>query len=289
MAESANNPAPPTDGNFDHQITASLTHLSLGKAKSKFVRTSSIPVLPNGVWTPETVLKTLDERPKENTSSPIPFFHLLERLKTNKREGWRRFEILTGESISDHMYRMAIITMVAPASLTSTLDMNKCTRMALVHDMAELLVGDITPADGVEKDEKHRRERLSMDFLTKKMLGGVDAGVRGEELSKLWWEYEKAETKESVFVHDVDKLELLLQMMEYERSHPEKDLSEFLYVATKVQTPELREWCKELAEEHRLAWEKKGRKSWQVLTPDLELVKDLKLKATLEYYKKEEE
>jgi 5'-deoxynucleotidase YfbR-like HD superfamily hydrolase len=33
-------------------------------------------------------------------------------LKTTKREGWRRFGI-NGESISDHMYRMSIMTMMA--------------------------------------------------------------------------------------------------------------------------------------------------------------------------------
>lgn len=25
-----------------------------------------------------------------DSSSPVPFFHMLERLKTTKREGWRR-------------------------------------------------------------------------------------------------------------------------------------------------------------------------------------------------------
>ena len=32
-------------------------------------------------------------KPAEGTSSPVPYFHVLERLKTMKREGWRRFDI----------------------------------------------------------------------------------------------------------------------------------------------------------------------------------------------------
>ena len=32
--------------------------------------------------------------------------------------------------------------------------------MALVHDMAECIVGDITPGDNVPKDEKHKREKV---------------------------------------------------------------------------------------------------------------------------------
>ena len=45
-------------------------------------------------WSVDKVLDTIHpEPPAANTSSPIPFFHILERLKTNKREGWRRFGI----------------------------------------------------------------------------------------------------------------------------------------------------------------------------------------------------
>jgi hypothetical protein len=33
--------------------------------------------------------------------------------------------------------------------------------MALVHDLAESLVGDITPDSGIAKAEKHRQEAVS--------------------------------------------------------------------------------------------------------------------------------
>ena len=61
-----------------------------------------------------TVLSTITPRYEESTTSPVPFFHLLERLKTTKRAGWKRFGIENAESISDHMYRMSILTMMAP-------------------------------------------------------------------------------------------------------------------------------------------------------------------------------
>lgn len=45
-------------------------------------------------WTVDKVLGTIHpEAPKAESSSPLPFFHVLERLKTGKREGWRRFGI----------------------------------------------------------------------------------------------------------------------------------------------------------------------------------------------------
>lgn len=39
--------------------------------------------------------------------------------------------------------------------------MCRCIKLALVHDMAECIVGDITPADNISKAEKHRREEGS--------------------------------------------------------------------------------------------------------------------------------
>ena len=37
--------------------------------------------------------------------------------------------------------------------------MNRCIKLALVHDLAESLVGDLVPNE-VTKDEKYRREKV---------------------------------------------------------------------------------------------------------------------------------
>jgi putative hydrolases of HD superfamily len=38
--------------------------------------------------------------------------------------------------------------------------------MALVHDMAESIVGDITPYDGVSDADKHQQEEVGREALT---------------------------------------------------------------------------------------------------------------------------
>jgi putative hydrolase of HD superfamily len=206
------------------------------------------------LWTTQSVLSTLPHPPEENSASPIPFFHLLERLKTTKREGWRRFGISTGESISDHMYRMSIMTMLAPPALASRLNLPHCMKMALIHDMAESIVGDITPVDKVNKTEKARREAEVMDYIAKNLLGGVPGGMlTGEEILKVFNEYEANETLEAQFVHDVDKMELLLQMLEYERTH-KVDLSEFCHVAGRIQLEEVKEWAATVLKEREAFW-----------------------------------
>jgi len=221
-----------------------------------------------GSWSVERVLADITPRYAENTESPVPFFHLLERLKTTKRAGWHRFGIADCESISDHMYRMSVLTMMAPASLTSTLDILKCCRMALIHDMAESLVGDITPVDPVSKEEKSRREAMTMDYICTNHLGKFNGGLNGQDVRAIWQEYEDSVTKESLFVHDVDKIELLLQMVEYERaSGCERDLGEFTWVAQKIQCDEVKDWAQQVFLERRDMWKEKGKKpSWRANT-----------------------
>lgn len=211
-------------------------------------------------WSVASVLSTLPSPPPTNPTSRLPFFHLLSRLKTTPREGWRRFGIHDGESIADHMYRMSILTMLCPPSLASRLNISHCTKMALVHDMAEAIVGDITPRDTVTKEEKSRREATTMDYLTGGLLGSVQgAGEASQGLKDVWKEYEDGETLESRFVHDIDKIELLLQMMEYERQfNGTKDLSEFTGAIKSVKLPEMIGWAEEILDEREEFWRSVG-------------------------------
>lgn len=178
------------------------------------------------------------------------------------------------------MYRMSLITMLCPPELAARLDLSRCTRMALVHDMAESLVGDITPMDNVAKDEKSRREAETMDYIAESLLGKVAGGKQGQEIKKVWWEYEKDETEEAHFVHDVDKMELLLQMVEYERNAEGRlDLGEFSRVAVRIKLPEVQEWAKQVLEEREAFWKEKG-----VVPTHMHDVKEGMKKLQDEYY-----
>ena len=153
--------------------------------------------------------------------------------------------------------------MFPPKSLAERLDIPRCSKMALIHDMAEALVGDITPVDGVAKHEKSRRETTTMQYFTNGLLGKVEGGVVGEEMMAVWQEYEDDETLEAHFVHDVDKIELLLQMSEYERIHEKKlDLGEFSWVSRRVVLPEIKEWSDRIMREREEFWGETPHKSY---------------------------
>ncbi len=171
----------------------------------------------------------------------VDFLHLTQALKTTPRTGWVKHGVDKPESIADHMYRMALMAMVAAKSMPE-LDQDRCVKLALIHDLAEAIVGDITPHDPVTKEEKRKLESNAM----RKMRDVLGDALGGEEIEHLWHEYEDGATPESKLLKDLDKLEMIMQAGEYERAQG-KDLSQFFEsTAGKFQTPAGRAWEAEI-------------------------------------------
>ncbi|XP_067274034.1 HD domain-containing protein 2 [Pseudorasbora parva] len=138
----------------------------------------------------------------------LQFMKLVGQLKRVPRTGWVYRSIKQPESVSDHMYRMS---MMALTIQDISVNKDRCMKMALVHDLAECIVGDIAPADNVSKAEKHRREKEAMVHIT----GLLDDGLK-REIYNLWEEYENQSTPEAKLVKELDQLEMIIQAHEYE-------------------------------------------------------------------------
>lgn len=179
-------------------------------------------------------------KPSVSPSSAIDFLTLCHSLKTTKRAGWVKRGLQNPESIADHMYRMGLMALISPD--IPGVDRDKCVKMAIVHDIAEAIVGDITPSDGIPKLEKSRREREALDHMCN-LLGG---GSRAKEIRDLWMEYEENSSLEANIVKDFDKVEMILQAWEYEKDQG-KDLEEFFEsTAGKFQTEQGKAWAWEI-------------------------------------------
>ena len=172
----------------------------------------------------------------------VDFLEMARGLKTTPRTGWVHRGVRGPESVADHSWRVALMALVG-AEGTSGLDTARAVQIALVHDLAEAIVGDIAPGDGVPAEEKHRREAAAME-----QLRGVLGGCAGERVRALWDEYEAGASQEARFVKDMDKLEMILQAREYEEEQG-MDLSEFFdSTRGKFKTELGSRWAAEIAE-----------------------------------------
>lgn len=212
--------------------------------------------LKPSVDTAPHALSSVPDRPgaEDATLSKLLYFmHYLQNLKLSKRTGWYHHRVPEPESIADHMYRMAVMAILLKEN---EVDVRKCVMMALVHDLAEALVGDLTPHCKVDKEEKTRREHEAIHFLTHDLLGDTDAS---HTIFQLWHEYEERSSLESKLVKDLDCFELCLQAFEYEKAHKIEDLQQFWNgAAPKIQHPQVQAWLAALLRKRRALWESRG-------------------------------
>ncbi|KAF9426082.1 HD domain-containing protein 2 [Podila epigama] len=178
----------------------------------------------------------------QSVRGTLQFLHIVEKLKRTKRTGWINNGIKPAESIADHMYRMGIMAMLIDEK-TAGVNKDRCLKMAIVHDLAESLVGDITPYDGVSVEDKHTQERNAMHHLCHELLGWTE---QAQEISGLWAEYEAAATPEALLVKDFDKFEMIMQALEYEQSEETTLESFFAGTRGKFKHPMVTAWVNEL-------------------------------------------
>ena len=130
-------------------------------------------------------------------------------LKDVVRAGWVRAGVENPESVAAHSWGMALLaTQLCPDDL----NLQRVLELCILHDIAEVHVGDITPHDNVDAEEKYRRESEAIQQM------GINAADAFEE-------YEAQQTPESRFVRHLDKLDMALQAEKYEEQN--LDLSEF--------------------------------------------------------------
>lgn len=163
----------------------------------------------------------------------LRFLINIGKLNEMPRRDWVINQIKNPESISEHIFRTAIIAWVFGS--IRKFDTEKLIKMALIHDLAEVYARDITPYDLVLTKNKKKLSQLMQTWPRfsqqekkkfhikkfKKEIKGFKKiiSLLPEELKKemksLWFDYKKGLTKEGRFVKQADKLMNFLQGMEY--------------------------------------------------------------------------
>lgn len=123
-------------------------------------------------------------------------------LKDLDRAGWVRVGVDRPESVAAHSWGVAWLVL---ATCPPELDRGKALAYAVIHDIAEVRVGDITPADGVT--DKAEREAAAMREIC----------AERPDLLAIWEAYEAQGDPEARYVRELDRLDMALQALAYHR------------------------------------------------------------------------
>ena len=152
------------------------------------------------------------------------FFFQIAVLKKLPRAGWKnKLQIPNPESVSDHSYMMTVMAMII--SDIKNLDTEKIIKMSILHDWADSITGDFIP-DEISYDKNVELEENAMA----KILGKLPQPIQ-DNYHIIWDEYQRNTSRESRFVHEIDKLEMALQAKIYEKDFDAKKIQPFIISA----------------------------------------------------------
>jgi len=138
----------------------------------------------------------------------IRFFVRSGRLKAERRRGWvKKLGLNEPESVADHSYRTALMTMVI--SDARGLDTGRALRLALLHDLPEAVVGDAMPEER-SGPKKTALETKAMDEILSELPKELSAIYRAT-----WKDYAEGRSEEARLVKQIDKVEMAIQAWEY--------------------------------------------------------------------------
>ena len=106
------------------------------------------------------------------------------------------------------------------------LNTEKVMKMMLIHDLPEGIIGDLVPGENANKD-------MDEEEAIRSILGSLPDKMQ-IDYTEIWNEFKMNKTKESQLVHEIDKLELIIQLSLYRDRMSKEAFNEFLQSSEKI-------------------------------------------------------
>ena len=150
---------------------------------------------------------------EERLKSTMRFYLLATQLKYKIRSGWNETHWNVSkerlESVAEHIYGTCILALSIDSEFETHLDIDKVVKMLVLHELGEVVIGDITPFDNISPEEKMKNEHEAI----KKVLGDL---IKKEEYFALLMEFDERKTREAIFAYHCDKLDADIQSKVYQ-------------------------------------------------------------------------
>lgn len=142
--------------------------------------------------------------PKVRFQKQINFLIEIDKVKTIFRKT-RIFTDKRYENDAEHGWHMGLMALILAEYSNDTIDIAKVVKMALIHDLVEIDVGD-TYLYAEHQEDKVQKERKCAE----RIFGLLPPDQRDEFLA-LWEEFEAKATSEAKFAGSMDRLGPVMQ------------------------------------------------------------------------------
>ena len=141
----------------------------------------------------------------------IKYYVLCNKLKNVIRTGWMDWKVQRDriESVAEHIFGTQMLAIAMKSEFEYDIDIMKVIYMLAIHELGETVIGDLTQFQ-IDKDEKEKIEHEAVH----KILSSL---IDGEEIEKLFLEFDAHQTPEAMFAYQCDKLECDIQCKLYDQ------------------------------------------------------------------------
>jgi putative hydrolase of HD superfamily len=181
----------------------------------------------------------------DSLNSVANFLFEAGTLKNHKRTGWWIAGVKDPESVAEHSWRAALLASII-AELEGA-DPAKAALLSVWHDTGETRTGDLAHISQ-KYVGKGDAEVIAAD-----QAQGMPAGL-GALMRSIVGEYEARETPEAICAGDADKLECLVQALEY-RDQGHVNVDRWIVNSRKrIRTESAKRLAEELLKTGSLQW-----------------------------------
>ena len=149
---------------------------------------------------------------KDKITNVIKFYVLCNKLKDVVRTGWKNWDVGREriESVAEHIYGVQMLAISMYKEFEYDLDIQKVIYMLAVHELEEIIIGDLTKFD-ISCEEKRERGKEAVSEILVNLSNSFDIKLLIEE-------FENRETNEALFAYYCDKLECDIQAKLYDEA-----------------------------------------------------------------------
>ena len=141
----------------------------------------------------------------------IKYYVLCNKLKNVIRTGWMDWKVQRDriESVAEHIFGVQMLAIAMKSEFEYDIDIMKVIYMLAIHELGETVIGDLTQF----QIDKTQKEKIEHEAVHKILSSLID----GEQIEKLFLEFDAHETPEAMFAYQCDKLECDIQCKLYDQ------------------------------------------------------------------------
>ncbi|MFX1562313.1 MAG: HD family hydrolase [Promethearchaeota archaeon] len=154
----------------------------------------------------------------------LDFLLICNTLKRIPRTGWliRGATPTTAETVAGHSHTTALVAYFL-ALQDEKVDIRHLLLMALIHDLPEAELGDISRTPSPELRDFYHAKRLAESQVMTSLLSNLGPEIR-TELANVWQDYITGTSHESRIVEAADRIATIIQALHLIRIGHQREL-----------------------------------------------------------------